>query len=78
MPDAHRLLAQKPDVPSQSASVLQNPLMQCLPGPLPSVQSAGPVPALPPSVVVPVIAKRDAAPSGMRPGGTTVAFPPPK
>src|SRR5689334_18031983 len=62
----------------QSASEPQWPLTQCLPGPEPLVQSFGPVPALPPSVPGPVMEKVDVAPSGISPGGTIVALPPPK
>jgi hypothetical protein len=62
----------------QSASVLQKPLTQCFPGPEPLVQFFAPVPALPPSVVAPVMEKIDDAPSGISPGGTIVALPPPK
>ena len=62
----------------QSASELQWPLTQCLPGPAPSVQSFTLVPALPPSVVGPVMEKVDVAPSGIFPPATIVALPPPK
>src|SRR5262249_17079839 len=62
----------------QSASELQWALTQCLPGPGPMEQSFGPVPALPPSVPGPVIAYISVEPSGIRPGGTMVALPPPK
>src|SRR5262249_52979038 len=53
-------------------------LMQCFPGPAPSVQSAGPVPALPERVPGPLMLRRDSAASGTLPPATTVALPPPK
>ena len=54
------------------------PLMQCVPGPAPVLQSLNEVPVLGPSVVGPVMSRNVVAPSGIGPGGTVVAAPPPK
>ena len=62
----------------QSASTLQRPLMQCLPGPAPLVQFWLLVPALPVSVPGPLMARNEVALSGIAPPATTVALPPPK
>src|SRR5207244_1128077 len=78
VPGSHRFELHEPETPPQSASELQNPLMQCLPGPSPSVQLLGPVPGLPAIVPAAGRGKRSSAASGTGPGGTTVALPPPK
>ena len=74
--------AHEPAEPPQLASLVHEGsellLTQCLPGPAPTVQFAGPVPVLPVSVPGPEMLRIEAAPSGIFPPATTVAAPPPK
>src|ERR1051325_7874343 len=74
--------AQAPAEPPQLESVvhagIELLLTQWVPGPAPSVQSAGPVPALGPNVVGPVMARNEVAPSGILAPGAMVALLPPK
>jgi hypothetical protein len=77
--------AQAPAPPPQLASAVQAmPVfvlpMQCLSGPAPSVQSAGPLPALTTRGTVepdPATPKMEVEPSTTRDGGTEVAPTPP-
>src|SRR4029077_1708151 len=74
--------AQEPLAPPQLRSAVQAGtellLTQCMPGPAPTVQFAGPVPVLPVSVPGPLMLRNDVAASGILPPATTVALPPPK
>ena len=72
----HVLAAHDPEDPSQSASVLQWALTQCLPGPAPAVHDERPV-VLCATRFEPETMKKLVAPSGMSDGGTVVALPPP-
>src|SRR5262245_55165485 len=69
------------DVHAPMPSVPVLPLMQCLAGPAPRVQSAGPDPSLPLSVSerpeMPVTSRTDVAPSARLTGGSAVALAPP-
>src|SRR5262245_20128634 len=69
--------AAPPQLPSPVHAGSALLLMQCLPGPAPFVQFAGPVPALPERVPGPLMSSNDWAPSGISPPATTVALPPP-
>ena len=69
--------AAPPQFPSVAQAGTELLLMQCVPGPAPTVHVSRLPVALPVSVL-PDSVRNEVEPSGMAPGGTTVPAPPPK
>src|SRR5262245_18345195 len=69
--------AAPPPFPSVAHEGSELLLMQCFPGPSPTVQVFS-LPVFAPVSTAPLMERMDVEPSGMAPGGTTVALPPPK